>query len=103
MDEGIHIDTALLREHVSVVQEEKRLAMQLQSQIELLKRISEVESVQQYQQILNKVDNLVQYYQNMADALDTAGDLAVEYYREIAAILQDDTDEAKSVISRYLL
>jgi len=103
VDGSIHVDTGLLREHVSVVLEEKRIAMELQSHVETLMRISGDSARPQYQSILNRIENLVLYYQKMADALETVGEDAVMLHREIASKLRDDNDEATHVVSQHLM
>lgn len=103
MDENIHIDTGLLREHVSVILEEKRIAEQLLYQVEKLRKLSSDSVGPQYNAIVKKIENLIQYYRRMAEALETLGDDAVMLYREIAQKLQDDNDKAKRDISNFFM
>ena len=103
MDGSIHIDTRLLREHVSVVLEQRRMAQQLYERVEALQRISEETSRAQYRTILHKIDRLIQYYQKMAEALGSIGDGAEALYRDISRLLSDDTDAAGRVLPNTML
>ena len=103
MDDSIRINTRLLRDHVSAVREEKRLAQQLQNKVELLKRISGEGERPAYQYILGRVECLVRYYQKMADALEEVGDEAEYLYRQLAKRLRDENDAARSEISSTFL
>ena len=103
MDGSIHIDTRLLREHVSVVLEERRIAQRLYSNVEALQRISDEASRAQYRALLNKIDRLIQYFQKMADALEEISDGADALYRELSRLLGDDNDVAKSVLPNIML
>lgn len=103
MDESIHIDTGLLREQVSVVREEKRIALELQSQVEKLKRTGDESSVAYYNDLLDRIEILVQYYGRMSDALETVGDDAVLLYRNLAQTLEDEKDAAKDTINHVFL
>lgn len=103
MEKSIYIDTRLLRDHVSIILEEKRIAQQLYSQVNQLKRSDESVFGPQCHEALSKIDTLIRYYQMMANALEEVGDNAVALSREISRILQDDTDEVKRHYSNVML
>lgn len=103
MEESIRINTRLLQDHVSVVMEEKRTAQQLYSQVEALKRISDDSTLYQYNRILNRIEILIQYYQKMAEALESVSEGAMSLYRQTLGILRNDADEAKNVVSNTFL
>jgi len=103
VDESIRVDTRLLRDHVSEVLEEKRLAQRLYSRVEQLRATSEDSQKIQYTRILNRIELLIEYYQRMADALDYVGDEAIMLYQKNAELLRRGNDEARYTVSRTFL
>ena len=103
MDEDIHIDTGLLRDQVSVIQEEKRVAQQLYDKVEMLKNLSEDGVRAQYQSILGRIDKMVQYYSKMAEAMEYVTDEALNLHRQLENLVHDDTVNADNDISKRFL
>lgn len=103
MDELIRIDTRLLRDQVSAVHSEKRIAQQLYSNVQTLISISDEMLRAEYRTILPKVDKLVRYYQSMEDALDEIADKACELSAQISGLLRDETDIAKAIGTEVFL
>ena len=88
---------------MSEVLEERRLAQRLYDSVNQLKASSEESAKYRYNQILSRIEILIEYYRRMADALDYVGDEAVMLYRESTGLLQSDTDSARHVVSGTFL
>lgn len=103
MNEGIRIDLQLLRDYMSAVLKEKRLAQQLYSEVEGVSRISDDSTILQYRQILSRVEILIQFYQKMEETLQGVEENAIAIHREIMARLREETDEGKHVLPNAYL
>lgn len=103
MDESVHIDTRLLRDQVSAILEEKRIAQQLLRKVEMLKSTGDDSTSIQLQAIISKVQNLVRYYEKMAGVLEDVGDEAVRLSRFFTQLIRDERDESNNSISHRFL
>lgn len=95
MEEGVRIDIRLLRDYMSAVVEEKRLAQQLYSKVEGLCRMCDDSEKTRYYKLLRDVEVLLVYYARLEDSLQNVELNTIAIHNEITARLRDETDEVK--------
>ena len=100
---GLFVDTGLLRDHVSKLQNQRKIAERLRESLRAMQCISEPERLGQYKAVLRDVDQLCEYLTRMARLLDNAGDEAVVLSREIAAIIEEDAAQTRYISSNTFM
>ena len=101
---GLFVDTRFLRDHVSKLREEKKLASRLYEQVAAMKRCCDPAVSYQLDPILRDVNQLVEYFDKMAKVLDHVDDEAVRLSNELGEIIQDDTENLRRTTSdSYML
>ena len=100
---GLFVDTGLLRDHVSKLREEKKTAVKLRDSIKAMRNCCDPEAYDNYAPVLCDVNQLVEYLERMARLLDEAGDEAVVLSREIAALLDEDAANTHYVASKAIM
>lgn len=103
MDEGVRIDLRLLRDYMSAVLKEKRLAQELYSKVEGVSRFSDDSSRLQYRKILSRIENLIHFYQRLGETLQGVEENTIAIHREIMTRLREETDEGKRVLPNACL
>ena len=101
--DDLFVDTGLLRDHVSKLQKQRKIAERLRESLQVMQRISEPEKFGQYKAVLRDVDQLCEYLTRMARLLDNAGDEAVALSCEIGTMLADDAAHTRHVVSNTLM
>ena len=101
-EDGIFVNTGFLREHVLKLRTEKKIALELRENVEAMKYLVELDELYKIQAILRDIDMMIDYFEKMADSMDTIGNEAVYLSRTIGGIVQDDTDATKSVVSKEI-
>ena len=94
---GLLVDTGLLRDHVSKLREQKKLATRLYNTVLAMKNASDPTVAYQYDPILRDVEQMIEYFTRMAKVLTHVGDDAVQLNRQIGGIIEDSTDLARHV------
>ena len=101
---GLFVDTGLLRNHVSKLREEKKMATRLYENVVAMKTISDPTVTYQYDTILRDIEQLVEYFDRMAILLDDITDDAIRLSHEMGTLIEDDTASTRHIISdNYLL
>lgn len=101
--DGFFIDTGLLRDHVSKLQNQRKIAERLRENLQAMQRVAEPETFAQYKAVLRDVELLCEYFTRMARVLDHTGDEAVVLSREMAAMIEEDTAQTKRIISNTFM
>lgn len=101
--DGFFLDTGLLRDHVSKLQNQQKIAEGLRENLQAMQRVADPETYVQYKVVLRDVDLLCEYLTGMARALDNTGDEAVVLSREIAAMITDDTVQTRYISSNTFM
>ena len=101
-DGGLFVDTGLLRDHVSKLREQKKIALRLKKSVQTVKALSDPSTAFQYDTIIRDVDCLVEYLDRMANALDNVDDEAIMMHMRIAHLIDDSTYEASHTISNEI-
>ena len=101
--DGFFLDAGLLRDHVSKLQNQRKIAERLRENLLAMQRVADPETFAQYTAVLRDVDLLCEYLTCMARALDNTGDKAVTLNREITAIIIEDAAHTRNVASHALM
>ena len=101
--DGVFVDTGLLRDHVSKLREQKKLASELYAHVLAMKNSSDPTVSYQYNRILHDVEQLVAYFAKMSQVLSVVEEDAVQLGRQIECVIDNDTDELKHDVSKTLM
>ena len=96
MENRFYLNTRLLRDHVSEVQDERRTAQRLKEAVRMTRDLGNPAAAGQYRRILESVDSLEGYFGRMANALETISDKGYQMYTRIGRMIEDDTDRTRS-------
>lgn len=101
--DGLYVNTRLLRDHVSDVAEQKKLAQQLLERIDWM-QTADVDGPQdQYCHLQQKIHNLIQYYNNLEITLEEIEEKAVYLSRDIRNTVRSDTEETTEKVNHDFL
>lgn len=100
---SLFVDTGLLRDHVSKLREEKKLAIRLYENVAAMKRVSDPTISYQYNPILRDIEELMEYFGRMANLLDSIADDAIQLSHEIGALIEDNTELTRQVTSNNFM
>ena len=95
----VFVDTGLLRDHVSKLREEKKIATRLRNNIRTMKKYEDPSRYGQYTQIFRDIDCLIDYLEQMVKILSNTEDDAVRLSYAIGNLLKDDVDNTYHIIS----
>lgn len=101
--DGLFVDTGLLRDHVSKLQNENKIAERLRESLEAMQSISDPSAFGQYKSVLRDVDQLCEYLTRMARLLDNTGDEAVQLSHEIGKLIEDDAAYTNHISSKTFM
>lgn len=102
-NDGFFIDTGLLRDHVSKLKNQRKIAEKLRESIQAMQRVAKPETFVQYKAVLREVDLLCEYLTRMVRALDHTGEKAVELSSKLTAMLVDDIEQTRHITSNELM
>ncbi len=98
------VDTGLLRDHVSKLHRERKIAYELYENVSMLKSISDPTISYQYNSILRDIAQLIEYFNKMADVLSHVSDDAVQLSYELGELIENDTENIHRITSNtYML
>ena len=97
--DDLFVDTRLLRDHVTKLREEKKIALELYENIVAMKKLSDPNVSYQYNAILRDVEQLIEYFEAMARSLDLVVDEAVVLSHKSEDSILSDTEETRKKIT----
>ena len=100
---GLFVDTGFLRDHVSKLRQEKKIASELYENVKNMKNLSDPTVAYQYDSILRDIQQLIDYFAKMADSLAHIEDEAIQLSQEINQLIEDGTDETNRRVSQELM
>lgn len=100
---GSFVDTGLLRDHVSKLRQQKKIASRLYENVAAMKRLSDPSVAYQYNSILRDIQQMIDYFDRMAKELDHIGDEAVELSHRIGEMIEDSTEKTRRTISKNFM
>lgn len=94
---SLYVDTGLLRDHISRLQEERKLASRLYENIEVMKAMADPADVHRYNAVLRDIEQMIEYFNKMASQLAYIADEAVQLSHELQGLAQDGTDLSRRI------
>ena len=96
------MNVGLLRDHISELNKEKKIAQELYDNVMAAKRLSDPSESYKYNRVLNEIEQLIEYFAKMADVLRNVEFEAGQLSQKIGATIEDDTARAKHAISNAI-
>lgn len=101
---SLYVDIGLLRDHVSKLREEKKLASRLYENIAVMKTVADPMVAYQYDPVLRDIEQMIEYFNTMANQLTHIHDEAVQLSHELRGMIEDSTDLSQHIIAeKYVL
>ena len=100
---GLFVDTGLLRDHVSKLREEKKVAARLYENVAAMKNVSDPTVSYQYDPVLRDIEQLMEYFGRMANLLDHIVDDAVQLSLVLSTLVEDDTELTRRIASHAFM
>lgn len=93
----LYVDTGLLRDHISKLQEEKKLVSRLYESIVAMKTVADPMAAHQYDLVLRDIEKMIEYFNAMSKQLNYIADETVQLSNEIRSIIVDSTDLSRRI------
>ena len=100
---GLYVDTGLLRDHISKLREEKKLASRLYENIAVMKITASPMVAHQYDSLLRDVEKMIDYFDAIANQLDHIDDEAITLSYKLRSIIKDSTEQSQRITSENLV
>lgn len=94
-----YVDTGYLRDHVSKLREERKIAVRLYDNVAAMKRCDDPNKAYQYNSILRDINQMIQYFDRMSSILSNVCDDAVHLSHELGNIIENDTERTRRITS----
>ena len=103
MDSSYYFDTRSLRDHVSDLREEFRVAQRLHETVKRVRDTGDPLLWQEYGRVLNRIGELQHYFERMIDVLDNAAFDAAKLSQELGKTIQDGTDKIQDLNNKMMI
>ena len=100
---GLFVDTGLLRDHVSKLREERKLASRLYESVAAMKSGADPTVAYQYDPILRDIERMAAYFGRMADTLSHVCDDANQLSKELGAMIKNESDLTRYISSKNFM
>lgn len=94
---GLYVDTGLLRDHISKLQKEKKIASRLHENIVAMKTVADPMLAYQCDLVLRDIEQIIEYFNAMGNQLTHTVDEAVLLSDELRGIIVDSTDLSQRI------
>ena len=101
--DALFVDTRFLRDHVSKLQEQKKLASRLYENVAAMKQADNPIVAYKYDPVLRDIRKLIDYFGRMADLLAEVDDDAIILSHRLAAMLEADSEQTQHTISNTFM
>lgn len=98
MNDGLFLNTRLLREHVSEIKEERKTVLRLRESVNMIRNLSDPVMHAQINRILSDIDKERVYFEKMADAFEDIEYNALQCSRKISTLIASDTEYAETIV-----
>lgn len=98
--DSLFIDTGWLRDHISKLREQKKLASRLYDNVLAMKHAGDPTEAYRYDPILRDIELLIEYFGRMATVLSRTDDEAVKLSAELGDLIQTGTEQTKHTIEQ---
>lgn len=96
----VFVHTGFLREHVSKLRAERKIALELRENVEAMKYLVELDELYRIQAILHETDLMVEYFGKMADSIENISDEATYLSRTMGGLIEDDTENTRNTVRK---
>lgn len=100
---GVYVDTGLLRDHVSKLREEKKLASRLYENVTVMKTLADPMNAYRFDPVLRDVAQLIEYFDAMANQLTHVDAEAVRLSNSVRGVIEDNTDLTRRITDENFL
>ena len=100
---GLYVDTGLLRDHISKLREEKKLASRLFENIAFMKAFADPAVAHQYDLALRDIDRMIEYFDAMTNRLADVCDEATLLSGELRGMIEDSTDLSRRIVAESIM
>lgn len=100
---SMFVDIASLRDHISTLQEEKKIALRLYESVLITKNASEPEFQYQYDRILYNINQMIRYFDKMVETFEYIGEEAWRLSYELKGIIEKETENVRDITSRTFM
>ena len=97
---GLYVDTGLLRDHVSALRKQKKLATRLYENVAVMKTLADPADADRYNPILRDIEQMIEYFDRMANQLTIVHDEAVQLSHELRGMIKDSTDLSRHITAK---
>lgn len=97
------VDTGYLRDHVSKLREQKKIASKLYDNVSYMKRNDDPNNAYQYNSVLRDINQMIQYFDRMAAVLSKACDDAVQLSYDLGDVIESDTENVRRTLSKTFM
>ena len=97
---GLYVDTGLLRDHVSKLREEKKLASRLYENVLVMKTMADPMVAYRFDSLLRDIGQLIEYFDAMANQLAHIDDEAVQLSYRLRDMIEDSTDLNRQITEK---
>ena len=103
-ENGVYVDIGLLRDHISKLREEKKLASRLYENVAAMKMAADPTDDYLYDSLLCDIEQMIEYFNAMATHLAHIDDEAVQLSHELRSIIKDSAELSHHItFENYML
>ena len=99
----LYVDVGLLRDHISKLQEEKKLASRLYESVAVMKTVADPVVAEEYDLVLRNIEQMIEYFRRMENMLAHIHDEAVELSHELRGIIEDSTNMGQYITAENVV
>lgn len=101
--DGLYLDTGLLRDHLSKLQADKKLASRLYESVAVMKTVADPVVAEKYDLVLRNIEQMIEYFRRMENMLAHIHDEAVELSHELRGIIEDSTNMGQYITAENVV
>ena len=96
---GLYVDVGLLRDHISKLREQKKLASGLYENIAFMRSAADPETAYRYDPVLRDIERMMEYFDAMAKLLAETADEATLLSHELRGMIRDSADLTLGIVN----
>lgn len=96
------VDTGLLRDHVSKLRQQRKIASNLYANVLAMRNCSDPSVAYRYNPLLHDIELLIEYFDRMSRELSATADEAVIHSRQLGDMIEADTATTRHIVSNTL-
>ncbi len=106
-EDNTFVDTGYLRDHVSNLRQEKKIALELYEKVKAIKSLFDPTMcdpliIHRCNVLLGDIERLSGYFGRMADTLEHIDDEVVQLSRALGNLIEEDTERTNYIVSNTI-